>query len=267
MKKIAVITPTIGKSTVIKAIESVAMQTMYESIDHVLVIDGPDFSLDRTIISELSRGGNDEQFDNIHSRANLTQIRLPFNTGGDGFYGHRIYASIPHILDHEYIAFLDEDNWYEPDHIESLVDTIESGEKNYDFVHSLRKIYRADGTYACDDNCESLGKWLVWPVLNVPKHEYHPAFGNLVDTSSYFFRTSFLIKTAHFWHSKWGGDRNFFYNMKEQVRATFTTSGKHTLCYRLDGNPGSVTEEFFINGNKKTLEYYNGELPWLCKNM
>jgi hypothetical protein len=35
------------------------------------------------------------------------------------------------------------------------------------------------------------------------------------------------------------------------------------MNYRLDGNPNSVTKEFFEEGNRINSEKYNGSFPWL----
>lgn len=83
----------------------------------------------------------------------------------------------------------------------------------------------------------------------------------LIDTSSFCFKREFIQKTCHFWHAGWGGDRVFFYSVKEH--ANYDTNGKHTMCYRLDGNPNSVTEEFFVEGNKTQEQYFGGNFPWL----
>ena len=53
----------------------------------------------------------------------------------------------------------------------------------------------------------------------------------------------------------------FLYAVKDHAK--YDTNGKHTLCYRLDGNPNSVTEEFFRVGNKTQNEYYGGKFPWV----
>ena len=34
------------------------------------------------------------------------------------------------------------------------------------------------------------------------------------------------------------------------------------MCYRLDGNPNSVTKEFFDQGNDVNKQKYGGEFPW-----
>jgi hypothetical protein len=45
--------------------------------------------------------------------------------------------------------------------------------------------------------------------------------------------------------------------------AKFETNYKHSLCYRTDGNTGSVSGNFFIKGNEEQLKHYEGNLPWL----
>jgi glycosyltransferase involved in cell wall biosynthesis len=233
-KSVVVITPTIGSRKLKDAIQSVKNQT-YQNIEHLIVVDGQEHEF-----TAMDNGG-----------AHLCKMLvLPYNTGANGFYGHRIYAGIPHLVNADYVFFLDEDNWYESDHVASLVEVLDRGN---DFAHSLRKIYHPDKTYVCDDNCEALGKWPIYFSHNDPQY--------LVDTSSFAFNTKFLQKTCHLWHSGWGGDRRYLYSVMQGAK--WDTNRKHTLCYRLDGNPGSVNADFFIKGNEEQLKHYNGELPWL----
>lgn len=234
-KSVVVVTPSILSSKLIDAIESVSNQT-YSNLTHLIVVDGEEH------LSKMPRLGI----------KNLKFMTLPWNTGktdGD-FYGHRIYAGIPHFLNADYIFFLDEDNWYEPDHVASLVEVLDRGN---DFAHSLRKIYNPDKSYVADDNCEALGQWPIFFSHDNPQY--------LADTSSFAFNRKFLEKTCHIWHSGWGGDRRYFYSVKDVAK--WDTCRKHTLCYRLDGNPKSVNADFFIKGNQEQLTHYNGELPWL----
>lgn len=242
-RSVIVITPTTGSPKLKDAINSVKNQT-YSNIEHLLVIDGVEHW--KNVMDQLpvTLEYDDRSSDNIQT------MILPYNTGAKGFYGHRIYAGIPHLLNSDYIFFLDEDNWYDPDHVRSLVEVLDRGD---DFAHSLRKIYNPDKSYVCDDNCESLGKWPIYLTHNDPQY--------LVDTSSFAFEREFLQKTCHLWHSGWGGDRRYLYSVMQQAK--WNTSRKHTLCYRLDGNPGSVNGDFFIEGNRKQLEYYNNNLPWM----
>ena len=239
-KSVVVITPTIGSAKLADAVESVANQT-YKNIEHLIVVDGNKY-FDSTV--------NVIPFT---PNSNIKILPLPWNTGGTGgkFYGHRIYAGVPHFLNADYVFLLDEDNWYEPDHVRTLVEVLDRGN---DFAYSFRKIYSPDKTYIADDNCEALGKWPIYFSHNDPQY--------LVDTSSFAFNTKFLQKTCHFWHSGWGGDRRYLYSVLAQ-NPKWDTSYKHTLCYRTDANPNSPDADFFIKGNEQQLEHYKGKLPWL----
>jgi glycosyltransferase involved in cell wall biosynthesis len=240
-KAVTVITPTIGSPKLLDAVESIKAQT-YKHINHLIVIDGPEYASTVYGILPLDRNRRDDK--------NINDVIAPYNTGSDGFYGHRIYAAYPHLVNSDYIFFLDEDNWYAPDHVESLVKVLEQN----DFAYSLRQIYDENKNYLCDDNCESLGKWPIYFT-----HGNEESF--LIDTSSFAFRREFLIKVSQFWHHGWGGDRNFFYNVKDHCK--WDTNGKHSLCYRLDGNPNSVTANFFEKGNKSMSVIYGDKFPWI----
>jgi glycosyltransferase involved in cell wall biosynthesis len=238
-KPVTVITPTIGSPKLKDAIESVKNQTY--KCKHLLVVDGPE---------------NNQKVWAMGVEGIVDTVTTPENTGktGGDFYGHRIYAAYPHLINSDYILFLDEDNWYEPDHVATLIETIEK--KNLDFSYSLRKIFSPDKKYLCDDNCESLGKWEIFMSRHSPHGKHY-----LIDTSSFCFKREFIQKTCHAWHHGWGGDRHFFYSVKEHAK--YDTNGKHSLCYRLDGNPNSVTKEFFVEGNKTQEQYYGGRYPWI----
>lgn len=246
-KSVTVITPTIGKPELSKAIESVKAQTY--PCRHLVVIDGADHWNKANNICNNFRGID---YSDTDQKA-FIQCVTPENTGANGFYGHRIYAAYPHLINSDYVLFLDEDNWYEPNHVETLIETIEK--KQLDFAYSLRRIAGKDGEYLLDDNCESLGKWEIFMSRKSPHGKQY-----LIDTSSFCFKKDFIQKTCHLWHSGWGGDRRYLYYVKDEAK--YDTNGLYTLNYRLDGNPNSVTKEFFESGNKTQSEYYGGTFPW-----
>ena len=146
------------------------------------------------------------------------------------------------------ICYLDEDNWYEPNHVEKLVDKIKQGN---DWAYSLRKIYDKDGNFLCNDDCESLGKWPVYFNGEV----FH------IDTSSFAIRRDIAVRIGHAWYGQWGADRQFFSALKNHF-PKFDCSNDYTMCYRLDGNPNSVTQEFFDKGNAASAEKYSTGFPW-----
>ena len=245
---ILVVTPTIGSPELSDAVHSVLNQTNKE-VEHLLVVDGVQFS------SRVDEVLNDAR---IITGGKVKRLDLPFNTGGGGFYGHRIMAGIGHLINHDYVLFLDQDNWFEPDHVDLLLNTIET--KKLDWAYSLRQIFDKDKNYATVDNCESLGRWPAW----VNEDAY------LIDTSSYCFKTSFYRQVCHIWDFGWGGDRRFYTILKDHIKHdNYACSGKHTLNYRLGGNEGSVTKEFFDQGNKVMLDKYKDKenFPWLSQSL
>jgi len=230
--KVAIVTPTIGSEHLVRCVDSVDKQT-YSDLTHYVFIDGEQ--------SELS------VIDKIEGATKVKKIVLEENVG-KGWYGHRVYSACSFLVNADVICYLDEDNWYEPNHVEKLVDKIKQGN---DWAYSLRKIYDKDGNYLCNDDCESLGKWPVYFNSEV----FH------IDTSSFAIRRDIAVRIGHAWYGQWGADRQFFSALKNNF-PKFDCSNDYTMCYRLDGNPNSVTQEFFDKGNAASVEKYPTGFPW-----
>jgi len=235
--KATVIIPTTGAFEVRDAIDSVIDQTIETQV--YLVCDGDNFKGKVKVIS-----------DDYAGNPFVKVCYLPINVGGNGFYGHRIYASFTHLINTDYVFYLDQDCWFETNHVEECIKTIE--ENDLSWSYSLRKVTNKEGEYICNDDCESLGKWKTYHGIN------H------IDTNSYCLKTDVAIKLASVWHGGWGQDRVFFGTLAQHF-ARFHCTGQYTVNYRVDGNPGSVNAEFFLNGNKVMNEKYNGEFPWRKK--
>ena len=230
--KVAVVTPTIASDLLEQCVSSVDNQT-YKDLTHYIFIDGCQYEPKaREILVGSSKTRMVELEENV----------------GKGWYGHRVYAACSFLVNADIICYLDEDNWYEPNHVEELVKAIETGAQ---WAYSLRKIYDKHGNYICDDNCESLGKWPIY----FNNDAYH------IDTSSFAVRRDVAVNIGHAWYGQWGADRQFFSNLKKFF-PNFECTGNHSLCYRLDGNANSVTKDFFEDGNKYTKEKYQGNYPW-----
>jgi glycosyltransferase involved in cell wall biosynthesis len=235
---VVVITPTIGSLHLKAAMESVQTQT-YRNILHLIVVDG-----------ERYKEASDQvvhTFDKQKSRL----IVLPFNTGngieGLKFNGHRIYAACAYLVNARYVFFLDEDNWYDPDHISSLIGLMEG--EGLDWAYSLRKISSEKGGFVTNDDCESLGRWRPYS-----------GFAHLVDTSCYAFRREVLTAVSHVWYHPLGADRAF-YKQISSVYGNYKTSSRYTLNYRLhDDRP--PYPEFFLTGNEHMRQKYGNVLPW-----
>jgi GT2 family glycosyltransferase len=226
-----VITPTTGKDTVKQAIISVSKQTI--PTEHLLVFDGKEAEKNTSEWYLLD---------------NTQTITLPENVGGNGWYGHRVYAAMPLMVNADYILFLDEDNWFEPNHVETMINKIKS--KDLMWVYSLRKIYDERGQYVCDDDCEALGRY--------PAFYDHTV--NFVDTNCYCFKREYLVNIAHSFYGQWGADRPF-YKAAASALPSFGCTGEATVNYtapeRLLG--------MFKEGNKLMKEAYQEPLPWRLK--
>lgn len=229
--KVAVVTPTIGSKHLFDCTKSVRNQT-YKNLTHYLFIDGKEYGSEVKYHTEGS---------------GVKYVELEENVG-KGWYGHRVYAACSFLVNADVICYLDEDNWFEPCHVEKMVNRLEEGNQ---WVYSLRKIYSKEGEYLCEDNCESLGKW--------PVYFNHELFH--IDTSSFAIRRDVAIRIGHSWYGQWGADRQFFMNLKKNFNK-FDCTNAHTLCYRLDGNPNSVNKQFFDEGNAVNEKKYDGQFPW-----
>jgi glycosyltransferase involved in cell wall biosynthesis len=234
--KVAVVTPTIGSEHLEECINSVKNQT-YKNLTHYIFIDGQQYH--QSVCDSIQKC-------NINNT--LKTITLEENVG-KGWYGHRVYAACSFLVNADIICYLDQDNWYDENHVQSIVDKIQSGN---DWAFSLRKIYDRNSNFICEDNCESLGQWPVYFNDSV----FH------IDTSSFGIRRNVAVAVGHAWYGQWGADRQFFGTIKKHFNK-FGCTGKYTSNYRLDGNENSVTQEFFEKGNKINSEKYNNDFPWL----
>jgi hypothetical protein len=82
-----------------------------------------------------------------------------------------------------------------------------------------------------------------------------------IDTSSFAVKREVAVQIGHAWYGQWGADRMFFSNLSKFF-PKFDCTNAHTLSYRLDGNPNSVTKQFFDEGNNVNEKKYHGQFPW-----
>lgn len=228
--RVAVVTPTTGASTLEKAIESVATQTS-PGIVHWIVADGPAAAEDAKRIADPWLGTGAVRF-----------TVLPENTGAGGWNGHRIYGAVPWLTSADYVAFLDEDNWFEPEHVHDLLEAIVREKAGW--AYSLRRIVDRDGEPVCDDRCESLG----------PMH--HTCLGlddRLVDTSCYMIERGLAVDVSPCWNGRARQEGRV--EVDRALCAALTAAApyafvsKSSVVYRLGGNATSVQRGFFERGN------------------
>lgn len=244
--KVSVITATTGGVRLADCIESVRNQT-YKNIEHYVIVDGSD-RWEQT--SEIL---NAMEFPNCN---NEFVIILPHATGLNRFNGHRIYGGFSFLTNGDYIAWLDDDNEFTPNHIESLVKITQ--EKQLDWAYSLRQIVDSKGEFICNDDCENLGKYKS--VLN----------DHFVDVSCFLVRRELAVNIAPIWHRQARPPNGMMevdraltaVLMHEQNKLKFDSNNDYTVKYRVGSTGISVQADFFINGNAEMLKRYAGKLPW-----
>ena len=133
-----VITGTTGSRHLHDCLKSVQDQS-YPHVEHLVVIDGPEYA-------EAADG----IIANYGTSHPIRTLRLPYNTGRDRFHGHRIYGAAPFLCDGDFVAYLDEDNWFAPNHVESLIDLIAGGELSW--AYPLRTTVDDHGTTIATDD-------------------------------------------------------------------------------------------------------------------
>ena len=232
---VTIITATTGSDYLAKNIQSVKEQS-YTNIQHLVVVDGQE------------RLDNAKRF--FHD--DLDVINLPYATGIEQYNGHRIYGGCTYFAKGDYIIYLDEDNWLDPEHVEELVEVSSLDAWSY----SLRKIVDSDGNYICNDDCESLGDWES--ILN----DY------FVDVNCFFIPRKIALQLTPIWYRRARHpneqpevDRLLTFVLRQNKIKT-NYSGKYTVNYRAGNRADSVQAQFFINGNKAMMQKYNGNLPW-----
>jgi glycosyltransferase involved in cell wall biosynthesis len=235
---VTIVTPTTGDPFVLRAIQSVADQS-YKPIQHLVVIDTPDAPAD---IKAAIR------------QHNVDVIELPYATGKDRFVGHRIIAASAYLGKGDFFCYLDQDNWFDTNHVASLLDVIRSG---FTWAFSFRKIVDREGNFICNDDCESLGKWPSF----VGAHDYH------IDTNCYFLPRMVAVNSSAIWFRRYreadtiGPDRAIGRFLLRHY-TNYETSYCYSVSYRVENTQLSVRREFFLSGNQRMLEIRQGRLPW-----
>ena len=236
---VTIITPTTASDQLNDALNSIDRQT-YKNIQHLVVVDGFDkYGVKATKMLE--------------GASRSTAFALPYNTGYDNYNGHRIYGAMSFIEQGDFLVFLDQDNWFEDTHIESLVEVIKAGNE---WAYSLRKIVAQDGEYICNDDCESLGRWKS--IL----------YDHFIDVNCYMIPKMAAIAFAPYWYRRARHpneqpevDRILSAFMMQNFKK-FDTNGQYTVNYRVASRKDSVQAVFFQRGNERMKEITKGNYPW-----
>lgn len=227
-RTVTVITATIGHPELGRALESVCAQS-YENIEHWVVVDGPEFADSvAPIVEGVWRATK---------RGRL--LVLPQRTGMDGWCSHRIYAATPILVNTDFVCFLDQDNWFDPEHLAALVNAIDtSGEQ---VAYAFRTIRSPDGAWVCRDECQSLGP--LRESFDTPGQHH-------IDTNCWLLATQVAIRFSGAWLQRYHGDRRFARAVMKAFPG-IPGSNLYSVNYTVASRRESATAEYFLAGNRR----------------
>ena len=234
---ISVITSTIGRPELRQCIESVAKQTT--KCRHYVFVNGPEFHEKAHAILR--------EYPEVHA------FYLPESTGdyGVGPSMADVFAGAPFLTRSEWICFLDDDNWFDSDHIECLHSF--STTHNLDWTFSLRKFISAKGEFLCNDDWDSVGLWGDFLGKEEPDQ--------LVDNSCYFLKRSIAMRIAFAWTLQpLIADRCFFLSLK-RARLRAGCVGRYSVNYRV-GASNKSPESLYLDYARIWKENFPTGYPW-----
>lgn len=231
--KVAVITATTGGPHLAACVASVQAQEL-PNVEHYVVVDGPQHE------AAVRRA-----LEPFAHRKPVHVTVLPHNVGAGGWNGHRVYGAFPHLVDADFVSFLDDDNEADPDHYRVLLRHVASAGARWGY--SLRRIVDRDGRDVCPDNCESLG---------AITHTVCGPGDRLIDTSCYLLERDLAIAVAPAWNARFRDprpdrpepDRELVKRLLALAPSPVAVR-RHSLRYRVGNTAASVTADFFVAGN------------------
>jgi hypothetical protein len=243
---VTVVTAATGHSKLARCIQSVQEQT-YSPLEHWVVTDGSE--REGQVARVLAQVGQ--------ARHPIRTVVIPDATGRNKWNGHRIYSAISFLVNSQFVCFLDEDNWFDPDHVQSLLQALWSSRSHWAFA--LRKICAENGKVVAIDNCESLGN--LHPSFNVPN-------GYLIDTNCYFLSRELAVWSSALWYGPTNAqnvhqepDRVLCRRLLE-AWPRVCCNLKHTVNYTVYDRSDTVTAKFFHVGNEVMRKKFPAGLPW-----
>ena len=138
-------------------------------------------------------------------------------------YGGALKTILSYAANSRYITYLDDDNWYAPDHLATMLAAIAGKEWAFSLMHFVDA---KTGEYLCPDTWSSLG-----PGRGV----YAKAQGGFVDTNCFFIDKIACNDVFPEWamprfQSGTGGDRQI---LQRLAKRPYGSNNAHTVYYRV----------------------------------
>lgn len=225
---VAVVTPTVLRPAIIAAIESVYRQTFDGRIQLLIGVDKPMGPID-DLLAVLDRRP---------PHVSAMVLNLPFSTsirhGGvhPATDGGALRAILSFMANSRYLAYLDDDNGWEPDHLESLIEAV----RDRVWAHAQRSLIdAADGRSLGVDRWDSVG---------VGRGRF-AATGGFVDPNCLLIDKVVAARAFGRWSEGPGmmSDRQFFAAIKDAPHGAVE---RPTVRYTV--RPNSIFEAFMRDG-------------------
>lgn len=234
---VTVITSSIGRPALRQCIESVKNQQYPGKIKHLVIVNGPKWhDQAREVLKD---------YPDVHAHYWMEE------TGdcGVGPGAGEVFAAGPWLTTSDLVFFLNDDDFYDPDHVVSVAKIV--WENNLDWGFSLRKFVNPEGKPFCNDDFDSLG---FWPCV-------YSETQWLVDNSCYAMTRKTAKEFGMHWVTPGVGDRAILSALKaSQKRAGCT--GKYTVNYRVGGSaPPADSDYYKINTLAITELYPKDKFP------
>ena len=222
----AVVIPTVLRPTLQRAVASVFAQELDAPIQVLVGIDRP--------------LGSVQQLDYLQAlcppNRHLTVIDPGYSTsvrhGGvhPNRYGGSLRTALSFLANSRYVAYLDDDNWFAPNHIGDLLQAIQQ----HDWAFSKRwYVHPANNTPLCVDDWESVG-----PDAGV----YADDSGGFVDTSTLMLDKINCAATLHSWsqgfYPEGDGEDRILFDAMRQAQLHGKGTNLASCYYTLDPNDG-----------------------------
>ena len=215
---VGVVMVTVARPTLAQAMRSVFAQKISGRIQILVGVDR--WEGERTLVEQLLAESP--------PHVAVTLVDLGYSTsqrnGGiyPSHYGGALKTILSYAANSRYVTYLDDDNWYAPDHVATMLEAVAG--KSWAF--SLRHFVAADsGRLLCPDTWESMG-----PDRGI----YAQAQRGFVDTNCYFIDKIACNDVFPEWAvtrfaGGTGGDRQVLEKLRERP---WGTNDAHTVFYR-----------------------------------
>ena len=224
---VAVVIPTILRPSLRRALESIFTQDLDGRIQILIGIDQSDAP--REIITDICRSLPQNCFVTVMDIGYSTSVRYGgLHLAKDG---GAMRTVLSYLANSRYVAYLDDDNWWDTAHLSSLMNAI----KDVDWASSLRWFVDKDTSHRlCVD---------IWESTGVETGFFQKRFGGWVDPNCLMIDKIKCEPVLRYWSIPLKGDkkgmssdRNVFHALRTQFRHQAT--GKPTCYYAMNPEDG-----------------------------